>query len=258
MVKAVLLTKSGKGKQVELPGNFNSPIRKDILLKVFEAQKRKQVMGNEEYAGMKYSAMGTIHRKRHSWKVSYGKGISRTPRKTMSRDGASFNWVGASAPNTRGGRQSHPPKEEENQFKKINKKELRIAINSALSGLVDRKSMEKKYGKINGETLCIASSELLTEKTKDFIKTLQAAFNDDRILKYKTQRPGKGKSRGRRFKSNAGMIFVLADDEKMNRKGIDVCTVSELTIKDLSPNGFPGRFACFTEKAIKQLGEKLK
>ena len=52
-----------------------------ILLKVFEAQKRWQEMGNTPFAGMKYSASGIIRHKRHSWKAGYGKGIARTPKK---------------------------------------------------------------------------------------------------------------------------------------------------------------------------------
>ena len=54
------------------------------------------------------------------------------------------------------------------------------------------------------------------------------------------------------------MIFVIASDEKMNRKGIVVKKVQELKVKDLSPNGEPGRFAVYSEKAIKEIGERFK
>jgi ribosomal protein L4 len=44
----------------------------------------------------------------------------------------------------------------------------------------------------------------------------------------------------------------------MKRSGIDVVRVSDLKIRDLAPNGLPGRFAAYTEKAIKQIGEKFR
>jgi len=48
-------------------------------------------------------------------------------------------------------------------------------------------------------------------------------------------------------------LFVIASDEKMNRAGIEVVKAKELTISDLSPNGEPGRFAIYTEKALKEI-----
>jgi ribosomal protein L4 len=64
--------------------------------------------------------------------------------------------------------------------------------------------------------------------------------------------------RGRKYKTNAGLLFVVANDEKMKRKGIEIVNVEDLTIKDLSPNGEPGRLVCYTEKAIKEIGERFK
>ena len=96
-------------------------------------------------------------------------------------------------------------------------------------------------------------------KAKEFFDVMKKVFGDNsRILKVKVVRAGKGKMRGRKYKSNAGMLFVISDDEKMKRKGIDVVGVDELKISDLAPNGEPGRISCYTEKAIKEIGEKWK
>jgi len=77
------------------------------------------------------------------------------------------------------------------------------------------------------------------------------------VLKHKSIRAGIGKMRGRKYKSNAGLLFVISDDEKMKRKGIEVVNVGNLTIKDLSPNGEPGRLVCYTDKAIKEIGKRF-
>lgn len=257
-VKTKLISKTGTGKEFELPKNFSIKIRKDILLKVFEAQKLKQPMGAKKGAGAGYSASGILKHRRNVWKTTYGKGISRIPRKIFSRSGASFNWQGATVSSTRGGRRAHPPKSIENQFKKINKKELKIAFDSAFAGTVDAKSLEKKYNK-KIESGFVFSEDILKMKTKDFLELMKKVFGSlDKVIKKKSVRAGKGKLRGRKYKSNAGLLFVVGKEEKMKRKGIEVVNVEDLRIKDLAPNGEPGRITCYTEKAIKEIGERFK
>lgn len=261
-MKAKLFDKGGKEKgAVDLPKNFSVKIREDILAKVFESQKglSAQAYGSMEGAGAQYSASGISKKKRHDWKATYGKGISRVPRKVMSRHGASFNWIGATIASTRGGRRPHAPRSEKNLIKKINKKELLIAFNSALAGTVDIKLLEKKYGK-KVESGFVFNEAILEVKTKDFVIVMKKVFGDafSGVLKRKSIRAGIGKMRGRKYKSNAGLLFVVGNEENMKRKGIEVVKVSDLIIKNLSPNGEPGRLVCYTEKAIKDIGERFK
>ncbi len=261
-MKAKMFDKTGKAKgDLDLPKNFSVKIREDILSKVFEARKAiyAQAYGAMEGAGAQYSASGISKKKRHDWKATYGKGISRVPRKIMSRHGSSFNWIGATVASTRGGRRPHAPRSAKNPFSKINKKELLLAFNSALAGTVDAKSLEKKYGK-KVESGFVFDDKILDVKTKDFIVVMKKVFGDAfaTVLKHKSIRAGIGKMRGRKYKSNAGMLFVLGNEEKMKRKGIEVVNVNDLTIKDLSPNGEPGRLVCYTENAIKEIGERFK
>ena len=261
-MKTKIIDKAGKaGKEIDLPKSFSKKIRTDILAKVFEAQKmiQAQPYGAMKGAGAGYSASGILKHKRHDWKSSYNKGISRIPRKIMSRNGASFNWIGATVSSTRGGRRPHAPRPEKNVFLKINKKELRLALESALTGTVDKKSLTKKYNK-EVESGKVFVSAVLDLKTKDFLKLLQKVLGETFAiaLKKKKVRSGIGKLRGRKYKRSAGLLFVIGKDEKMKRKGIEVVSVPELKISDLAPNGEPGRIACYTESAIKEIGEQLK
>tara|TARA_Y100000310_G_scaffold265631_1_gene276778 strand:- start:11523 stop:12308 length:786 start_codon:yes stop_codon:yes gene_type:complete len=261
-MKTKIFDKSGKAKgSIDLPKNFSANIRGDILAKAFESQKGiyAQAYGAKEGAGAQYSASGISKKRRHVWKGTYGKGISRIPRKIMSRHGSSFNWIGATVSSTRGGRKPHAPRSAKNPFKKINKKEVLIAFNSALSGTVDIKSLEKKYGK-KIESGFVFEDKILTIKTKEFITTMKKVFGDsfDKIFKKKAIRKGIGKMRGRKYKSNAGLLFVLGNEESMKRTGIEVVNVKNLIIKDLSPNGEPGRLVCYTENAIKEIANRFK
>ena len=261
-MKAKLYDKNGKVKgDVNLPKCFSSRIRADILLKVFETQKGvfSQAYGAKEGAGAQYSASGISKKKRHDWKGTYGKAISRVPRKIMSRHGASFNWIGATVSNTRGGRRPHAPRSEKNLFKKVNKKELILAMKSALVGTLDALSLKKKYQR-KMEMGGVFESEILDVKTKDFILAMKNVFGDsfESALKTKSIRAGIGKMRGRKYKSNAGMMFVIGNEEEMKRKGIEVVKVSDLAVKDLAPNGVAGRLVCYSEKAVEEIGGRFK
>jgi len=260
-MKAQIINKSGKeGKSIVLPKNFSSEIRKDIVQKVFEAQKREHSYGVMPGAGAGYSASGISRKKRHEWKVTYGKGISRIPRKIMSRHGSSFNWVGATATNTRGGRTAHPPRSEKNQFRKINKKELLIAMNSCFSASVNRELLNKFYETKNIKVPVVVSEEVLKMKTRDFLVFLKEIFREiyKKALKIKSRRSGKGKMRGRKYKSSAGVLFVIGNKEEMKRKGIDVIRVADLKIADLTLDGKIGRLIVYTENAMREIEEKWK
>jgi len=260
-MKTKLYDKLGNVKgDVSLPKCFNSRIRADILLKVFETQKSSftQAYGTKEGAGAQYSASGISKKKRHDWKATYGKGISRVPRKIMSRHGASFNWIGATVASTRGGRRPHAPRSEKNLFKKVNKKELLIALKSALVGSLDVKSLEKKFGRkmiVGG----VFDAGILDVKMKDFVLAMKNVFGDSfgSVLKSKSIRAGIGKMRGRKYKSNAGLLFVVGNEEETKRKGIEIVKVSDLAVKDLAPNGIAGRLVCYTEKAVEEIGGRF-
>ena len=263
-MKAKLFDKNGKEKgSVDLPKCFSGKIRADILLKVFEAQKGiyAQAYGAMEGAGAQYSASGISKKKRHDWKATYGKGISRIPRKIMSRHGSSFNWIGATVSNARGGRRPHAPRSAKNPFNKTNKKELQIAFCSALAGNL-RGVGVRGFG-VSGMTGSanrgvVFDGAILELKTKDFKKVVDEIFGDAKIWKVKKIRAGRGKMRGRKYKSNAGLLFVIGNEESMKRKGIEVVSVDDLLIKDLAPNGVPGRLVCYTKSAIEELGSRFQ
>ena len=95
-------------------------------------------------------------------------------------------------------------------------------------------------------------------KTGDFRKLLEKIFEKVKVWKVKSIRAGRGKMRGRKYKSNAGLLFVIGSDEKMARKGIDVVGVGDLGVGDLTLNGVVGRKVCYTKSAIEEIGSRFK
>lgn len=251
-----------KSKEVELPKIFEKKVRLDILSKVLESKKYEHPYSPSLVAGKQHSASGVIRHKRHAWKVSYGRGMSRVPRKAMSIRGTQFNWVGAESPQTRGGRRAHPPKVIARMGSlRVNKKENKIAFESALSATANVKYLKDKYSSLKEseniklpfviQTLDNIKVKNLTEGIKKIIgKELSNVAFKERAV-----RSGVGKRRGRKYKSNAGVLIVLGKDEDVRTKYLDIVKANSLNVLDLAKGG-PGRLTLYTENAIKELGER--
>ena len=264
-MKTQVLDINGQAKKtIELPKVFESEIREDIVSKVLEAKKRQQPYSPSPVAGKQHAAKGKIVHKRHSWRSGYGRGQSRVPRKMFSQKGTRFNWAAAEVPQARGGMRTHPPKILHFLKKlKINKKEYKIALESALSATANKKFIEKKYERIENlskEVPFVVESEILELNTKQFLESLKKILGDNLFLiavKKKTIRSGKGKLRGRRYKSNAGLLIVIGKNEKLKANNFDVAQAKTLNTTDLAGGGL-GRLTAYTEQAVKELEERLK
>src|SRR3989338_4280046 len=207
-MKATLYTQTGtKKEEITLPALFSTPIREDLVAKYAESTQRKQMQpyGTYTEAGKRHSASGTISHRRHEWKGHYGKGISRLPRKVMWRRGTQFMWVGAEVASTRGGRRAHPPKVNRRGMK-VNKKEQRLAFASAFASTVHTPSILKRYTSLKSYSLAHVVVESLPQKAKEMHKLLSALFSSIALspVKQRSVRAGIGKSRSRKYKSNAG------------------------------------------------------
>ncbi len=254
-----------KGKEIELPSFFSERIREDIVSKVLEASKTMHPYAPSLIAGKQHSASGIIRHARRKWRTAYGKGISRVPRKIMSGRGTQFNWVGAEIASTRGGRRAHPPKVISMiNTKKINKREMNIALISAINATANEKIMAKRYSRIEEKDVkefpVIVDSKITSLKTKDFVNTIKKILGEkisEIALGSKKIRSGKGKRRGRRYKNSAGMLFVVGKGEKTKANVLEVKNTQNLNVNDLAQGGL-GRLTIYTENAIRELGEKLK
>ncbi|MBU0907579.1 MAG: 50S ribosomal protein L4 [Nanoarchaeota archaeon] len=256
-MKAQLYSSKGEKKsQVELPKIFSVRVRADIVKKYFEADKFIQPYMPKPRAGLRQSATGTISHQRHDWKGHYGRGISRAPRKTMRRRGTQFFWVGANVPGTRGGRQAHPPKGIGVE-KKINKKEIKLAFESAFAATANKELITKRYstlGKIEHVPFVVESLPAKTKELKDLIKNI---FGENSKLAFKNRetRAGRGSMRGRKYKSNAGVLILTGEEKKIKLSGFDIKSIKEVSISDFYPLG---RLTIYTQKALESLNKEIK
>lgn len=263
-MKTKILDINGQSKKtIELPKFFEREIREDLVAKVLEARKRQQPYAPSPVAGKQHAAKGKIVHRRHVWRSGYGRGQSRVPRKIFSQKGTRFNWEAAEVPQARGGMRTHPPKVLHFQKKlKINKRENKIAFESALSATANKKFIERKYGRINEikkEIPFIVEPEMLNLKTKQFFDSLKKIVGEDLFsvsIKKKAIRSGRGKLRGRKYKTNAGLLIVTGEKEKIKVQNFDISNAKTLNTTDLA-NGGLGRITIYTENAISELNKRI-
>jgi len=257
-----------KIKEIELPEHFKYEIREDIVYKVFRAYmlSHRVPYGSYKYAGMEASAWTS--KRRYTYRSSYKRGISRVPRSIFAKIAGNFIWIARVIPGSVKGRRAHPPKPEKNWYKKINKKEKRLAILSAISASSNLDYIKNRYIKsfiylnesINtfGLPIVISNLEELkkAKEYRDLFNKLKIINFIEYIKENKKQRAGKGKMRNRRIKKYRGILFVLSSDSqlpKVSIDGVEFSKVDQLNIEKLAPGGKLGRFIIWSEKAIEDL-----
>jgi large subunit ribosomal protein L4e len=257
-----LLSTDGEEKgAVKLPSIFEEKLRADIIKRAVDSisSNARQPYGAMDGAGMGYSAK--ISRQRHDYKGSYGHGISRVPRKILTKSGTRFNWVGAFVPGTVGGRRSHPPKACKIFSKKINVQENKFAIRSAIAATV-AKNLISSRGHILPEKFPFAiqdSIESIT-KTKDLVAIFEKLGFGKEMQRTDINkiRAGVGKSRGRRYVRKTGLLLVLSKNTPVinainNIPGFQAVAVNNLNASLLAPGSVPGRLTLFTQAALNRL-----
>lgn len=247
-------------KIIDLSGNvtkkittsiFDEPYRPDLIKKaVLAAQaNRQQPYGAHMYAGMRTSAEG--------W--GPGRGVSRVAR---LRNGSRA----ARIPQAVKGREAHPPKPEMDRTEKINDKERKKAISSALAATGNIELVRKRGHQFAVELPLIAVDELSAlSKTKEVKSFMESAriWDDVERAKARTIRAGKGKLRGRKYKIAKSILIVTAEDKGIakaarNLAGVDVVTYDQLNTELLAPGTHAGRLTIFTESAIAKLEEVMQ
>ncbi|HUV80072.1 MAG TPA: 50S ribosomal protein L4 [Candidatus Bathyarchaeia archaeon] len=253
--KAKVLDLSGNFiKEIALPRVFTEEYRPDLIKRAVLAMQsnRLQPKGTDPLAGRRTSA--------ESW--GPGRGAARVPRITDGRRAARV-------PQAVGGRRAHPPKTEKVLTKKINKKERRKAIKSAIAATINPERVRNRGHRFSDEVelpIVIEDSFASLEKTsevEEFLKTI-GVWDDVLRAKERKVRAGKGKMRGRRYKSKKSILIVISREEELtedkkitksaeNLPGVDVSYAEELNAELLAPGTHPGRLTIWTESSLTKL-----
>ncbi len=235
---------------IELPAIFNEEYRPDIIKRaVISSQTaRIQPWGNDPLAGKRTTA--------ESW--GSGRGAAMVPR---IKNGSRTAFI----PLAVGGRQAHPVRSEKNHHEKINIKERRFAIRSAVAATTNKDLIEKRghetgdieqFPIVVEDDICSVKS---TKETREIFKNLGVYDDIERAKNGKRVRAGRGKTRGRKYKKPKGPLLVVGEDNGIklgarNHAGVDVVCVENLNAELLAPGTHAGRLTIFTKSAIEKLG----
>jgi large subunit ribosomal protein L4e len=236
--------------QLNLPQIFHTPNRPDVIKRavVTIQSHRIQPQGRDPMAGKRNTAVS-----RHA-----GLGIARVPRLRERGSRAAF------APGTVGGRSAHPPVSEKNIKKKIPKKEMRLAIRSAVAATGSKEAVATRghsVDEIPDFPLVVVDEIQSLKRTKDIEEALVniGVWSDIfRVKESRKVRAGKGKMRGRKMKQAIGPLLVITKNDGVaeaarNLPGMEVVSVENLNAEVLAPGTHPGRLTVWTNSAFKKL-----
>ena len=236
--------------RVRLPPIFKTPARPDVIKRAVVAiqSHRFQPQGRDVFAGKRTTAesRGT------------GLGIARVARVKGRGQRAAF------IPFAVGGRATHPPVVEKKIRKKIPRKEMRLALRSAVAATASKEIVASRGHMVDDVPdfpLVVVDEIQGLKKTKEVEEAFIhiGVWSDIfRVKESRKVRAGKGKMRGRKMKQAVGPLLVIAKNEGIaeaarNLPGVDIASVDNLNVELLAPGTHPGRLTVWTSSAFEKV-----
>ncbi|MEW5937871.1 MAG: 50S ribosomal protein L4 [Candidatus Thermoplasmatota archaeon] len=238
-----------------LPAAFQEAFRPDLIKRAVVAAQanRRQPYGPMHGAG----AMHAVS----TW--GKGRGVARVQRLKQGS-------TAAESANNVGGRRAHPPRVERIWRKKINEKERLKALRSALHAAASPEIVRARGHRFGEEItlpVVVAGLEEIGKEgwgTKQALELLRSLGLHEDVLRAKNGkriRVGRGKMRGRRYRTPRSILVVVRDKRDVaagfrNLPGVDVVSMRELSTEHLAPGGMPGRLMMMSEDAFNDLGKE--
>ena len=260
-MKAEVVGLNGKASgQVEVPEVFSTELRPDLVKRVYwlVGSHRLQPKGRDPMAGERTTA------ETHS--PPTGTGRSRIPRVKGER--YSRGGLAGGVASVVKGRLPHPPRSEKVIHLAVNRKEKRLATDSAIAYTADLGAVKARGHRVNEPRLplVVADDIETVEKAADLVSFLERVDqkahheSDERRKKRNT---GKRTQRGRVYRGRVGPLIVVTNDRGVGRAaggvpGVGVTRVQDVSVLDLAPGGVPGRLTLWTESAISALDARGK
>ena len=266
MKAKVLAVDGSTEKEIPLPKVFATPYHPDLIKRaVLSAQANaKQPKGSYRPAGRDNTARYQGSRYMPQGDRSINVGHARLPRLKNRRN--LMQGRVARVAQSVGGPKAHPPKAEKKTGEKINKKERRAALDSAIATTANRELVSKRHVLNEKISLPVVFEDKFSEiaRTKDVVAVLKKfGLNVDvESAKGKRKaRAGKGKRRGRTTKKKKSILIVTEKPAKVykaarNLEGVEIVALDSLNAQLLAPGCQAGRLTIWTEKAIHALSKR--
>lgn len=249
----VYSVRGGVAGTVDVPAAFETPYRPDIIKKAVLAAAAN---GRQPYGPSKESGM------RHA--------VSTRGKGTGSARNQRIHGLGKAgeSPNNVSGRRAHPPMPERKWEQKVNKKEAKIARQSALAATACAACVKARGHQFDDSVSfpIVVEDEIKDLKTtSDVIEVFEKigiGYDIERAKDGRKIRAGRGKMRNRRYRTPVSVLIVVSDEERgsaifksaANIPGVTVEEVKTLNTSILAPGGDAGRLTVYTKSAIEAIG----
>lgn len=241
-------------EEIPMAEVFKSPIRNDVIQIVHTNMSKN---ARHAYA-VKYEA--GYETSAESWGT--GRAVARIPR--VAGGGTHRAGQAAFGNMCRGGGMFNPTKVWRRWGRRVNLKEKRYAVCSALAASACTPlvlARGHRIGNVSEIPLVIDDAMESITKTKEAVKLLRnVGLKEElqRLMESKAVRAGKGKRRNRKYKTRRGPLIIYNEDKGVKRAfrnipGIDLCRVDRLNLLKLAPGASLGRFIIWTKSAFQKL-----
>jgi len=267
IMKANVIGIDGSAKgSIELPDVFATEYKPKLIKRAAQAiqTSKKQPKGADPRAGKKNTSTYMGYRGVPAYRRTINVEHARLPR--LKNRGALLYGRVAYVPHSVGGIAAHPLKAWEVTIERINKKERKLALRSAIATTTMKSLVEKRF--IVEKELPIVVEDALESiaKTKQVFEALEkiGVGKDLENARGKIRkRAGRGKSRGRMWKAKKSVLIVTGKNSPVlkasrNLPGVDAVTTTSLNVDLLAPGAEAGRLVVWTKSAIEELGKEKK
>ncbi len=239
--------------EIELPKVFSTPFRPDVIHKAYVNLQSClfQPQGRDPLAGERTSAMSR----------NTGLGLARMAR--IKGSGFPRSGQAAGVGGVVKGRLAHPPTSEKVIVKRLNKKEKRLALCSAIAATSSKELVAARGHQVDKVNLPLIVSDDISKvsRTKELLKVLDAlnlSGDLERVKNGWKRRSGRSRMRGRVGRAGKSVLIVVDKDEGVSKSagsilGVDVTTAKNLSLLHLAPGSHPVRLTLWSESAIEQL-----
>ena len=255
IMKVSIYSMDGAAKdKVELPSAFDEEVREDLIKRAFLSEQSEllQPKGAFYRAGLQTTAR-YVGRKEayHSLK---NRGGAMLPRELYPKGRIGRVRV---VPWAVKGRAAHPPHPEKVLVERMNEKEKKKALRSAIAATANS-DMVKDVHKFDAQVPIVIEDGIEEiKKTKDVLKVL-----GNIKLERDLERASNGRKRrtGRKggVKTPRSVLIVVSGEKPLlkaakNIPGVDVVKVDSVKVSQLAPGGRPGRLTIWSASALKKI-----
>jgi large subunit ribosomal protein L4e len=259
MMKTEVVGLDGKpAGKIDVPQVFETQLRPDLVKRAFwlVGSHGFQPKGRDPMAGERTTA------ETHS--PPTGTGRSRIPRVKGER--YSRGGMAGGVASVVKGRLPHPPRSEKVIYMGINKKERRLATNSAIAYTGSFDAVKARGHRVKKLALPLVVTDDIETVEKagellNFLKKVELGSDIERVDRGIKRKTGKSRLRGRVYRTGVGPLIVITNDRGVGKAaggipGVKVTRVDSLSVLDLAPGGVPGRLTLWTESALGTLSAR--